>query len=144
MENTVVTDTVEEVMEEVIERPYSLRKLKDGDLFPLLKILRKIGLKEFREVFNKSASLMSKTDEGESRDEFLKKVGIDVFLNMADTLISNLCKVEEDVYTLWADIAGVTVAELQDMEFGTLPLMIYDTFGEVKNTSFFKVLAKLL
>ena len=36
-----VDTTVEETVEEVIERPYTLRKFNDGDLFPILKILKK-------------------------------------------------------------------------------------------------------
>ena len=40
--------------------------------------------------------------------------------------------------------APVAVEEIKELEFGTLPLMIYDSFSEVKNTSFFKVFAKLL
>ena len=43
-----------------------------------------------------------------------------------------------------APAGGKTVQEIKDMEFGTLPLMIVDSFSEVKNTSFFKVLSKFL
>ena len=37
-----------------------------------------------------------------------------------------------------------TAEEIKEMEFGTLPMMIVDTFAKAKNTSFFKVLSKLL
>jgi hypothetical protein len=41
-------------------------------------------------------------------------------------------------------LSGIPVDEIKQKEFGTLPLMIYDSFNEMKNTAFFKVLFKLL
>lgn len=119
--------------QEVMERPYTLRKLKDGDLFPLLQLLRKIGLKNFKDVLTNAA-------DGKSVDE----IGIVVMLEMANVIISNIETAGNDIYTLWSDLSGIPVEEIKDMEFGTLPMMIFDTFSEVKNNSFFKVLSKLL
>ena len=126
-------EVVEEVVEEVIERPYTLRKLKDGDLFPLLKIFRKVGMANFKEVLQKVAS-------GKPMEE----IGILVFLDIAETIIGHLDSAEEEIYSLWSDISGLAVDDIKEMEFGTLPLMIYDSFSEVKNTAFFKVLFKFV
>lgn len=126
---------VEEVKEEVIERPYTLRKLKDGDLMPLLRILRKLGLKEFKDV-------VMKVSEGGSVEE----IGVFALLNVADKMIENLDTQHtgDEIYSFYSELSGLAAGEIKEMEFGTLPLMIYDSFSEVKNTSFFKVLAKLL
>lgn len=115
------------------DRAFSLRKLKDGDLFPLLKILRKIGLQNFKDTLQQFTS-------GKSAEE----VGILVLLDMADVIVGNLDKAEDDIYSFYSDMSGLQPDEIKNMEFGTLPLMIYDSFSEVKNTSFFKVLSKLL
>lgn len=120
-------------VEEVIERPYTLRKLKDGDLFPLLKILRKVGLSNFKETLQVLAS-------GKSIEE----VGISVILNIGEVVIGHLDSAEDEIYSLWSDMSGLSPDEIKEMEFGTLPLMIYDSFSEVKNVAFFKVLFKLL
>lgn len=127
--------SVAEVKEEAIERPYTLRKLKDGDLMPLLRILRKLGLKEFKDV-------VMRVSEGGSVEE----IGVYALLNVADKMIENLDTqhVGDEIYSFYSEMSGIPVEEIKEMEFGTLPLMIYDSFGEVKNTSFFKVLAKLL
>lgn len=121
-------------VEEIIERPYTLRKLKDSDLFPLLKILKKIGIKDCKEAFIQVAS----------GEKTLKQIGIMASFDIADILIGNLAKVEEETYDMWSDISGIPVEEMKDMEFGTLPLMIMDTFSETRNTSFFRVLSKFL
>lgn len=122
------------VTEETIERPYTLRKLKDGDLFPLLGLLRKLGLKEFKDVITSVAS------GGD-----VQEIGVNVLLNVGDVMISHLeGDAGEAVYQFYSSLSGIPVEEMKEMEFGTLPMMIYDSFSEVKNASFFKVLAKLL
>jgi hypothetical protein len=129
-----VDSSVEETVEEVVERPYELRKLKDGDLIPLLTLFRKLGLKEFKDAFMQMA-------EGRSVNE----VGKVVFLEIADIMISKLeGQTGEDIYNFYSDLSGIPVDEIKQKEFGTLPLMIYDSFDEMKNTAFFKVLFKLL
>ena len=123
------TETVEE-----IERKYTLRRLKDCDLFPLLKILKKIGIKDCKEAFIQIAS----------GEKSLEQIGIMACLDIADILIGNLPKIQEEAYEMWADISGIPAEEIKKMEFGTLPLMIMDTFSGERNTSFFKVLSKFL
>lgn len=129
-----VTAMIGEMEEEVEARPYTLRKFKDGDLFPLLNILKKIGIKDCKEAFIQVAT----------GDKTVKQVGILTAFDMADIFIGNLPKAEAEIYALYADMAGITVEQIKEMEFGTLPLMIYDSFHGVKNTSFFKVLSRLL
>lgn len=125
---------VEEKVEEVIERPYTLRKLKDADLIPLLQLIRKCGLKDFKEVFIQVAN-------GKS----IQEVGAMVIFDMADKIIENIGgSVGDDIYEFYSGLSGLSVDEIKEMEFGTLPLMIIDSFSEVKNTGFFKVLSKLL
>ena len=122
-------------MSEIVnERNYTLRKLKDGDLMSLLRILRKLGLKEFKDIV-KMAS------DGKSVEE----IGVAALLNVADKMIESLDQgAGDEIYSFYADLSGIPADEIKEMEFGTLPLMIYDSFSEVKNASFFKVLAKLL
>ena len=134
MSKAIKEVAVEETVEEVIERPYTLRKFNDGDLFPILKILKKIGIKDCKEAFVQVAS----------GEKTVKEIGIIASFDLADILIGNLTKVEEEVYSLYSDMSGIPADEIKAMEFGTLPLMIMDSFNGVKNTSFFKVLSKLL
>ena len=134
MSKAIEKDKIEEVVEETIVRPYTLRKFKDGDLFLLLQILKKIGIKDCKEAFIQVAS----------GEKSLRDVGILASFDLADILIGNLSKVEDELYSLYSYLSGIAVADMKEMEFGTLPLMIYDSFNEVRNTAFFKVLSKLL
>ena len=129
----VIPDS-EAAREPVIERPYTLRRLKDGDLFPLLKILKKIGIRDCKEAFIQVAS----------GEKSVKQIGIMASFDIADILIGNLAKAEDEIYELWSDLSGIPAEEMKDMEFGTLPLMIMDTFSEARNTGFFRVLSSFL
>lgn len=126
--------------EEVIERPYKLRVLKDRDLFPMLKILKRIGIKDFKDAFIQSRSDKQAVDG----KEVVKNIGILTALDIADILLGNLERAETEIYALWSDISGIQADEMKEMEFGTLPLMILDTFSNVRNSSFFRVLSKFL
>lgn len=133
-QNPAVKHDEEKKAEEAIKRPYTLRRLKDSDLFPLLKILKKIGIRDCKEAFIQVAS----------GEKTLKQIGIMASFDIADILIGNLAKVENETYEMWSDISGIPVDEMREMEFGTLPLMIMDTFSEARGTSFFRVLSRFL
>lgn len=146
-EDAAETETMEDDVdtpENRVERPYTLRNLKDRDLFPLLKILRKIGLKEFKGAFDQFIDDTEDDAEGEAEDESVQSIGVAVLLDIAGIIVEHIGAVEDDLYELYADMSGKSKEELREMEFGTLPLMILDSFSEVKNTSFFKVLSRLL
>ena len=156
VEEVTVDTRVEETVEEVIERPYSLRKLADADLFPLLQLLRKLGFKDIKnavtkaieESKNKNIFNPNDYETEEEKVNALKKMqdtaSIEEVLDMSDLLISKIDTHSDDIYAFFSNLAGESVEEIKKKEFGTLPLMIYDSFLEVKNTAFFKVLSKLL
>ena len=115
-------------------RGYELRDLRDKDLFLMLKILKKVGIGNFKQAFYQMVS----------EEKSVKDIGIDVALDMADILIGNIENAEKEIYSLWGELSGLEPKEIKEMEFGTLPLMIMDTFSRARNTSFFRVVSKLL
>lgn len=123
-----------------VERPYELRLLKDSDLFLLLKILKKIGIKDFKDAFIQSQS----DKEAVSGKEAVRNIGILTTFDIVDMLLGNLDKIEEELYILCSDLSGISTDEIREMEFGTMPLMLLDMFTNVRNSSFFKVLSKFL
>ena len=125
---------LEKAMIEEIERPYTLRELKDGDLLPLLSLLRKCGLKDFKDTIQSMASGAT-----------VEEIGLSALLSIGDVVIASLeGQAGEDIYKFYSDLSGIPVDEIKEMEFGTLPLMIYDSFTGVKNSAFFRVLSRLL
>ena len=124
----------ENVTEEEIVKPYTLRKAKNQDLWAVLKILAKILPDELKKAFVQVVS-------GEKK---LKDLGAMVACDMATMIVKNLYKAENEVDEFCASLAGITVEELNELEFGTTPLIIYDFYEEAKKTTFFRVLSKFI
>lgn len=124
----------EQPQEEAIVRPYTLRKLKNSDLWTVLGILTAILPDDMRQAF---VQVMS-------GEKSLEEIGMCAAFDMGKMIVENAYKAQEQVDSFCADLAGITVEELNDMELGTTPLIIFDAVGEARNVSFFKVLSKLL
>ena len=130
-----VAETVaEEIMEEVIVKPYTMRKAKNSDLWAILKILSKILPDELQKAFVQMAS----------GEKTMKEIGISVVLDLGTMIVRNMYKAEDEVNEFCSDIIGVSVKELNEMEFGITPMIIMDFYEEAKKTTFFKVLSKFI
>lgn len=131
-----------------IKRLYTLRPLKDSDLFPLLQILKKLDISEFKGAFAQITEVLTEKNEEEDSkiiiQEIIQKIGLFVCLDMAGIFIANIGRAENEIYNFWSSLSGIPVEEMREMEFGTLPLMIMDTFKSMTGVAFFKVCFKFL
>lgn len=130
IEKEVLND-VQEVRDDIV-KPYQLRSLRNGDLWPVLKILGRLLPEDLKKAFVQVAS-------GEKQ---LREIGVLVGFDMATMVIQNAYKAQDDVDAFCADVAGLTVEELNEMEFGTTALIIMDLFEDAKSASFFKALSR--
>lgn len=118
---------------QTVEKPYTIRSLKNGDLWTVVQILGKVLPEELKQAFVQVVS-------GNSN---VKEIGGMVVCDMAVMITKNAHKAQAEVDAFCADLIGKSVEELNEMEFGTTALILIDVFSDAKNTSFFKVLSKL-
>lgn len=123
----------EAIMEETMERPYTLRRLVDRDLFPILGIMSEVFPDDLSKVFVQLST----------KEKTVQEVGASAVLKMVIAVLKNMDKVQDSVYALLSDVSGIPAAEIAEMEFGTTPMMIWDIVSNEKNCGFFKVLSKL-
>lgn len=123
--------------EETVERSYELRRLKDRDLFPILGIVSAVFPDNLAEIFRKAVA------KSGDKEKIVEEIGIDAVVKIVQTIMRNIERVEYEVYDLLSDVSGIPAEEIQDMPFGTTPMMIYDIIINEKNNGFFKVLSKL-
>lgn len=117
-----------------ITRPYTLRPLMDKDLYTVLSIIDKIFPGEkLQEAFDQIAT------EGKTPEE----IGIQVATKLGFALIRNIVTAHDEIYALLADVSGLKVEAIDDLPFGTGPMMIFDIVNNAKNADFFKVVFKL-
>ena len=137
IKNEEVIETVEAVAveEETVERAYTLRRLKDKDLFPILGIITKVFPEDLAKTFTQVVA----------KEKGLAEIGVAAVSKLIFAVIKNLSNesFKEEVYAFLSDVSGIAVEDIEEMEFGTTPMMIYDIFNNEKNAGFFKVLSKL-
>lgn len=119
--------------EEIMEKNYTLRRLRDRDLFPILNIMSEVFPDELSTVFVQLST----------KEKSVQEVGAMAILKLVLAVLKNMDKVQDDVYALLSDVSGIPADELKEMEFGTTPMMIWDIVANEKNCGFFKVLSKL-
>ena len=119
--------------EEVMEKAYTLRRLVDRDLFPILGIISEVFPDDLAKVFVQLST----------KEKSVQEVGAMAVMKMVLAVLKNMDKVKDDVYNLLSDVSGISAEDIQNMEFGTTPSMIWDIVNNEKNNSFFKVLSKL-
>lgn len=118
---------------EAVERNYTLRRLKDKELFPILGIISEVFPDDLSPIFFKLAT----------KEKSVKEVGAMAIFKIVLAVLKNMPKVQDDVYALLSDVSGIPAEEIGEMEFGTTPMMIWDIVSNEKNVGFFKVLSKL-
>lgn len=125
---------IEEVVEETVKKPYTLRDLNDEDIYPLCEIIGKVLPDDMKEAF---VQIMS-------GEKSLKDTGIMVVFDLGKLILKNFSNVKTEMYELLSNMSGIPVEELKKMPFGTTPRMIKDIFQDAKNTDFFKELSEFL
>lgn len=121
-------------MDSFMEKPYTLRRLRDKDLWPILSIIGRVFPGDLSGVF---AQIMT-------GDKTIEQEGAEIVMKLVVAVIRNMNIVQDDVYALLEDIAGIPAEDIQNMEFGTTPKMIWEIVRNEKNTSFFEELSKSL
>ena len=114
-----MSETIEnkETVEQAAEvKRYSFRKLSSEDMFLMLRIMGKIGVKELKGCFegDSLAMLMANFKANGANDKALVGLGVSVGFDVVDILLNNLPKCEKEIYLLLAQVSdGVTEEEIK-------------------------------
>lgn len=158
--NETTKNPVEEVIEpvetaEVVEKPYTFRKLGAPDIFLMSKIISKIGINEFKTCFEadgvksliQNAILESKEDgeeNEENTDNNIVSVGAGVVLEIANVIFTNLPKCEAEIYQILSQTSNLSVEEIKAPGNAAMFLeMVIDFVKKEEFGDFIKVVSKL-
>lgn len=131
-------------VEEVVVEPYTFKKFEAPDVFPMFKILGKIGINEFTKCFENDGikglieSLKNGNTEGMD-----SVVGMTVMLEAVNVILGNLPKCEGEIYRLLSQTSNLTVDEVRKLDLATFTEMIIDFVQKDDFKDFFKVVSRL-
>ncbi len=124
---------------------YELRKLCTKDIFPMSKILSKIGIKEFKGCFaSEEVQAMIKTMTKGEKPADIESVGIAVVLEIADVFLGNLASCEEHIYQLLSNLSGMTKKEIAELPMDVFVSMIIDVIKKDEFKDFIQAVSKSL
>lgn len=123
----------------VKEKKYELRALASKDVFPMFRIISKIGVKEFKQCFE-SDEVKEAIKKGADN---LEAVGMSVFLDMAGIIISNVGNAEDEIYTFLSGLSGMKRKELEELDMVTFVGMIVDVIRKEEFKDFIGVVSEL-
>lgn len=144
-------------MPENIDKTYELRGLEADDLFIMVNIISKIGIKEFKGCFESDAvkaaiktmfeqkkNADGDSEKAEADDDGFVSVGISVALDIAAILMANIGKCKNDIYALLANLSGMKEKEIAKLPIKTFTGMIYDLVKKEEFADFFQDAVKFL
>lgn len=120
-----------------------MRKLEAKDVFPFSKILSKIGVNELKNCFNSQQIKKIIKNGYTTEDDLLIEVGATIVFDLVGVILSNLDKVEIDLYKLFASLTGKTEKEISKLEPAEFTDLIIRLFEKEEFVDFFKVVSRL-
>lgn len=128
------------------EATYTLRSLQGADIFPMSAIIKKIGVKEFKNAFQDEEikGLVQSINNGDmSKDAAANQAGMTVILNIVDVVLGNLPRAEKDIYKFLASLSGMKPDEVAALPMATFTAMVIDVIQKDEFKDFIKVVSRL-
>ena len=130
-----------ETMEEV--KPYTFRKLETADVFPMFKLLNKIGFKDLKDNEGLKKTLFMFMGGTVNGKVDVNALGMDIFFEVAAVICEYIPKAETEMYTLLASVAGMKPEDIKKQSPAVTFEMIVDFCKKEEFRDFFSVVSKL-
>ena len=134
---------------EAVVKPYTFRLLGAPDIFLMAKIIKTIGIKEFKACFESDgimSLIQNATTEAKQggEDSNIISVGVGIALEIGDVILGNLPKCEKDIYQLLSQTSNLSVEEIKAPGNAVMFLeMVIDFIKKEEFRDFIKVVLKL-
>lgn len=122
---------------------YTFRTLNATDIAPMCKIISKIGFDEFSKAFE-SKSVTKIIKDSKNNKDIADVVGIQVFLEIANIIMSRIPTCEKEIFSLLSSVSGLEVEEIRKFDLVTFTQMIVDFVEKEEFRDFLKVVSKFI
>ena len=130
------------------EETIGIRSLSAKDIFPMVKIIQKIGLNDLGKCFEPEEinAITAASSDGKERnaEELAGLVGVNVVLKIVDLILENLPAVGEEVFVFLASLTGKTKTEVEDLPMDVFFGLVVDVLKREEFVGFMKAVSKLL
>lgn len=124
---------------------YTLGKFKSTDVFVMTTLLSKIGLGKMADGLGRDNIMKIIADnKGKKKEEITALTGMQMAFQIAEIILSNLDKCENEIFKLLSNITGASVEELKDADAEVFAELIIEVVQLQQFKDFFKVASRLL
>lgn len=136
-------------IEQAEPKMYEIRPLNARDVFPMTKIIRKIGLKDFGKCFEPEeikaiTDTFSENSEEKSMEDLAEIVGVSVVLKIVDIVLEHLPDAGEEVFAFIAGLIGRTKDEVAMLPMDVFFELVVDVFKRKEFVGFMKAVSRLV
>lgn len=125
------------------EKTYEFRELRSTDLFPMFKIMNKIGFRKFKDCFRSPEIMKMAKGTGKDNSGAVESLGMAVLFDAVGIIIENIPACEDDIYSLLASVSNLEKKEIQKMGMSEFIEMIIDFIKRPEFKDFFKLVSRL-
>ena len=125
------------------KKPYTLRELNAKDVFSIARIIGKIGIQNIKKCFmtdDFQKALKSADSEDGKGAEMLGMLAV---LDVVGVLMENLPNCEKEMFAFLADMSGLSVSEVQNLDPEHFVEMVVDIVNSERFKGFFKAALRL-
>lgn len=121
---------------------WEFRKLNSRDIFPMMKIINKIGLNEFTACLESDS--VKAIISGVQNDGNASIIGLSVILEIANVVAGNLPKCEQDIFDMLANTSNMPKKQIMELGMAEFFEMVVDFVKKEEFRDFVKVASRLL
>ena len=123
-----------------------LRKLQATDLFTMVKILNKVGIKKIKDAIdlNEIREVKKKLAESDNKDASVITLGLNIVTSVVGVIFENLPSVENDLYSFVGSVAGIKAKDVATMDIGEFMELVISIVQKDEFKDFFKRASKLI
>lgn len=125
-----------------------LRKLQATDLFTMVKILNKVGIKQIKDAIdlNEINEVRKKLAESgdNNKDNSVTTLGLNIITSVVGVIFENLPSVENDLYAFVGSVAGMKAKDVSTMDIGEFMDLVISIVTKDEFKDFFSRASKLI
>ena len=123
-----------------------LRKLQATDLFTMVKILNKVGIKKIKDAIdlNEIREVKKKLAESDNKDASVITLGLNIVTSVVGVIFENLPSVENDLYSFVGSVAGIKAKDVATMDIGEFMDLVISIVQKDEFKDFFNRASKFI
>ena len=124
-----------------MEKAYTLRTLNANDLFLMMKIVNKIGIKEVKGLFASAEMkriISEAMQDGEVNDAVASNVGMQLMLEIVCLVVEHIPDCQDEIYKFLSSLSGLKVEDIANLDMTDFMDMVMEVLKKQEFKDFFQ------